>query len=81
MDTADANGATLILATDPDADRLAVAEKTPSYLELQFTPYTSSGQWKIFNGNEIGVLLGYWVWCKFHEANPTFKPSIVVCLF
>lgn len=30
--TADANGSTVILATDPDADRLALAEKQPEYV-------------------------------------------------
>jgi len=32
MKTADANGSTIILATDPDADRLALAEKQPKYV-------------------------------------------------
>jgi len=32
--TADANGSTVILATDPDADRLALAEKQPEYVSL-----------------------------------------------
>lgn len=50
IDTAEANGATLILANDPDADRLAVAERDPS----------ASTGWRIFSGNEIGVLLGCW---------------------
>ncbi|KAJ0398713.1 hypothetical protein P43SY_004130 [Pythium insidiosum] len=49
METAEANGARLILANDPDADRLAVAEQDPE-----------TKQWKIFTGNEIGVLLGHW---------------------
>nr|KAJ3421294.1 Phosphoglucomutase-2 [Polyrhizophydium stewartii] len=46
MQTADKHGATLIFANDPDADRLAIAEKLPS------------GSWHIFNGNEIGSILG-----------------------
>ncbi|KAH3762819.1 phosphoglucosamine mutase [Pelomyxa schiedti] len=63
MNKADSENSPLILATDPDADRLAVAEKMPN------------GNWKIFNGNEIGSLLGHWVWTKFHETNPTVPPE------
>ncbi|KAI8913460.1 hypothetical protein EDD86DRAFT_105365 [Gorgonomyces haynaldii] len=44
METADANGCNVILANDPDADRLAVAESI-------------HGKWKLFNGNEIGSIL------------------------
>lgn len=43
-----AQGANVILANDPDADRLAVAERLPD------------GTWRLFNGNEIGALLGWW---------------------
>merc|ERR1712223_875217 len=46
--TADKEDAIYILANDPDADRLAIAQKL------------SDGTWKIFNGNEIGSLLGWW---------------------
>ena len=46
--TADEEDAIYILANDPDADRLAIAQKL------------SDGTWKIFNGNEIGSLLGWW---------------------
>lgn len=46
---ADAEDAQLVLATDPDADRLAVAEKD------------SSGRWRIFSGNEVAALLGWWM--------------------
>jgi len=35
-----------ILASDPDADRLAVAEKTE--------------KWRVFTGNELGALFGWW---------------------
>lgn len=47
MKVADKHGSKIILANDPDADRLAIAEKM-------------DGAWKIFNGNEIGALLGKW---------------------
>lgn len=46
--TAHAHGSSLILANDPDADRLAIAEKT------------ENGEWHVFSGNEIGALLGWW---------------------
>ena len=47
MRTADKHNSKIILANDPDADRLAIAENI-------------NGQWKIFNGNEIGALLAKW---------------------
>jgi phosphomannomutase len=61
METADANSSRLILANDPDADRLAVAERGQS-------------GWRIFNGNEIGAMLGAWALLKFRESNPN-EPS------
>lgn len=56
METAEKNGCTLILANDPDADRLAVAEMD------------KDGNWKIFTGNEIGCLLGYWEMMQFQKV-------------
>jgi len=47
METADANGSLYILANDPDADRLAVVQKV-------------DGKWRIFSGNELGALIGWW---------------------
>ncbi|KAI9308899.1 hypothetical protein BJ944DRAFT_259452 [Cunninghamella echinulata] len=44
--TANEKGASIILANDPDADRLAIAEKQ------------LNGEWKIFSGNQIGSVLG-----------------------
>jgi phosphomannomutase len=45
------NGCDIVLANDPDADRLAVAELD-----------RSSNAWTVFTGDQIGVLLGLWIW-------------------
>ncbi|KAG8303108.1 Phosphoglucomutase-2 [Homalodisca vitripennis] len=58
IDTANAHGSTLIVANDPDADRLAVAERT------------RSGEWKVFTGNELGALLGWWSLYTYQRRNP-----------
>lgn len=57
MKLADDVGSDLIVANDPDADRLAVAERDPR-----------TKQWKVFNGNEIGSLLGWWS-MQYHKEN------------
>eukprot|EP00755_Sulcionema_specki_P015591 Sspe_Gene.59821::Locus_32893_Transcript_2_3_Confidence_0.500_Length_1824::g.59821::m.59821/K15779/PGM2; phosphoglucomutase / phosphopentomutase len=49
MSTADSHSIPLVLANDPDADRLAVAEKTKD-------------GWKMLSGNDLGALLGHWAW-------------------
>lgn len=59
---ADEKGSPIILANDPDADRLAVAEKLPN------------GEWKIFNGNELGSLLGWWSYVCYNER-PNHLPA------
>ena len=41
----------IVLANDPDADRLAVAERD-----------RLTGVWTTFSGDQIGVMLGYWIW-------------------
>ncbi|CAM0141477.1 hypothetical protein VKS41_003809 [Umbelopsis sp. WA50703] len=46
IECAEENNARIILANDPDADRLAIAEKQPS------------GEWIVFTGNQIGTILG-----------------------
>ncbi|XP_056412490.1 phosphopentomutase isoform X2 [Hyla sarda] len=63
FELADREGARIILANDPDADRLAVAEKQ------------ESGEWKVFSGNELGALLGWWIFTCWKEQNP--EPSAV----
>nr|CDS23113.1 phosphoglucomutase 2 [Echinococcus granulosus] len=56
--TANRAGVTVICANDPDADRMAVAEKLPS------------GNWKILSGNELATLLGWWMWTNWRKRNP-----------
>jgi len=63
--TAENNNSTIILANDPDADRLAVAEKQSK----------QDNDWYIFSGNELGALLGWWSWYSFRQANPDEDPS------
>lgn len=69
MKYADENHCTLILANDPDADRLAAAEKN-----------ASTNTWRVFSGNEIGVLLGFWQiiqWKKKTSETAAVLASIV----
>ena len=61
MSTAKTAGSKVILAVDPDADRLAVAEKDPK-----------KETWKIFSGNEIGALMGWWAFKNYKEKHPNF---------
>lgn len=61
MRSADAVGSTVILANDPDADRLAIAEKNPS-----------TGRWRVFSGNEIGSLMGWWAFENYRRAHPDY---------
>ncbi|XP_063313933.1 phosphopentomutase [Pelobates fuscus] len=64
---ADKEGSKVILANDPDADRLAVAEKQ------------ESGEWKVFSGNELGALLGWWLFTCWKEKNP--EPEAVKSMY
>lgn len=64
--TASAEGAALVLANDPDADRLAVA-----------IPESSSAHgWRRLSGNEVGLLLA-WTLGTRAAAGGTFATSIV----
>ncbi|XP_067215815.1 phosphopentomutase isoform X2 [Linepithema humile] len=48
----------IILANDPDADRLACATKS------------KSGEWHVFSGNELGALLGWWMLHTYQVLQP-----------
>ena len=52
---ADEQDITLVLATDPDADRFGAAERT-------------NGKWHIFTGNEIGIILAHQVFKKLSST-------------
>lgn len=48
---AEDNGCDIVLANDPDADRLAVAEKK-----------VDGSGWITLTGDQIGTMLGHWIW-------------------
>uniref|UniRef100_A0AAQ5ZC92 Phosphoglucomutase 2-like 1 n=1 Tax=Amphiprion ocellaris TaxID=80972 RepID=A0AAQ5ZC92_AMPOC len=55
---AEKENARIVLATDPDADRLAVAENSDGC------------GWKVFTGNELAALLGWWMFFNWKESHP-----------
>lgn len=61
--SATANNVQLVLANDPDADRLAAAEQT-------LADGKGTGQFTTFSGNDIGLLLADWVWTNFRKQHP-----------
>uniref|UniRef100_A0A2D4NL34 Alpha-D-phosphohexomutase alpha/beta/alpha domain-containing protein n=1 Tax=Micrurus spixii TaxID=129469 RepID=A0A2D4NL34_9SAUR len=58
MRLAEKEGARVVVATDPDADRLAVAERQ------------ENGRWKVFTGNELAALFGWWMFTCWKENCP-----------
>jgi phosphomannomutase len=55
---AESAGSRVIVANDPDADRLAVAERQ------------AGGEWRLFTGNEIGAVLGHWQYSRASGSGP-----------
>eukprot|EP00899_Mesostigma_viride_P000653 jgi/Mesvir1/10589/Mv21802-RA.1 len=87
--TGDTYGCQLALANDPDADRLAVAERGNDFpggeqggaaSGSQFVWSAGGRPWRVFSGNEIGILLAHFVWTRFREANPQVSPQKVAML-
>ncbi|KAL0257799.1 hypothetical protein SLS55_006964 [Diplodia seriata] len=61
---ADEVGSTLIIASDPDADRLAVAEKVDA-------------KWHQFTGNQVGVLLAAHILSTYPKDKPLEKLAML----
>jgi hypothetical protein len=85
VETANACGAHVIVANDPDADRMALAERSgryaPGVCGKMKLNCGASGSFRIFNGNETAALLGWWMWTNFHDAHPEIPASQVRMLF
>ncbi len=62
--TAERNNCLLIIANDPDADRLAIAEKQ------------INGHWRVFNGNETGAVLAWWALRNYKQTHPIFDGGL-----
>jgi len=64
IETADKSSIRLILASDPDADRLAVAEKV-------------GDRWHIYSGNQLGALLGAYMFERYPSSKPRDKLAML----
>lgn len=68
------NNCDIVLANDPDADRLAVAEKC-----------RISKGWTVFSGDQIGTMLGHWIWNQIgkgcDKVGRQTSDSAAVCCF
>jgi len=65
MRCAEKNGAKLVFANDPDADRLCVAELQPD------------GTWYKFSGNELGSLLGWWAF-EIRDKSKSLEDCVMI---
>lgn len=66
MDLADKVNSTIVVANDPDADRFACAEK-------------NNGKWKIFSGDELGIIFAYYIMKKYNKNNIDKSKHVFIC--
>jgi phosphomannomutase len=66
LEAARAQGADLVIANDPDADRCAVAAPDPA-----------TGEWRMLRGDEVGALLGAHVVQRLELPEGSGDPSVV----
>ncbi|KAF2739509.1 hypothetical protein EJ04DRAFT_484405 [Polyplosphaeria fusca] len=64
MQTADGAGVSLIVASDPDADRLAAAEKV-------------NGTWHVFTGNQLGILIASYLLERYPKSKSKHKVGML----
>ncbi|HWI31527.1 MAG TPA: phospho-sugar mutase [Microbacterium sp.] len=69
LEAARASGAELVIANDPDADRLAVA-----------VPADVIGGWRSLSGNEVGLLLGWRAARRARDAHALPEASLACSL-
>ncbi|XP_072780474.1 glucose 1,6-bisphosphate synthase isoform X5 [Taeniopygia guttata] len=67
---AEKESAKVVVATDPDADRLAVAEQQENACRVPHLASPCSGCWKVFTGNELAALFGWWMFSCWKENCP-----------
>jgi phosphomannomutase len=68
VNVSDAAAGWVILANDPDADRLAVAEYDPI-----------DNRWRNFTGDETGVMLGHWLWTQVGVELKAKGKTVAMC--
>jgi phosphomannomutase len=69
MQHAQRHNCNIVLANDPDADRLAVAEYDPV-----------KKQWTTFTGDQVGVMLGHWLWTQLGASKQDDVSPVSMCM-
>ncbi|GAA5845911.1 hypothetical protein JCM9279_002421 [Rhodotorula babjevae] len=63
---ADREGATVVLANDPDADRFCAAERS------------DEGSWTVFTGDQLGTLMGAWALERYRASGAPIE-NLAMC--